>query len=360
MSYQFTGDTLGTIKQWKIPKVTNDDTSVNLAHEINDGHFCDVRSMTTTGNNLFTSDIKGNLKQWTIAGNTVLLKEWEKPHDLILSIDATEDGQFLFTSDGYGNLKQFDIASGELTYDYEKVHDSAIRKIKATKDSKYLFTADDKGNIKQWLIEAYSLVRDFGKAHQHEIRSIIPTSDNKFLFSIDKIGNLKQWFVKDTTENDEIDDEPAPSKSEVDFEEMASQKHITLKDNVGHDFDPEVQKIRDDLEYKKNLKKDFGKIQLANVNSLALTPDDKYQFTADYYGVIRQWKIGNEKKETRMIKDFGKVQDCILALVCSKDSKYQLSADDEGCIIQWDIEQSKKMKKYKGLHKESICSMVMN
>ena len=365
MSYLFTADTKGTFKQWKVPGVTFDETTMVLVHEFDDSHFFDIRSMTCTGNSQFTADIKGNLNQWVISESMTLFKKWENPHDIILSINATEDGQFLFTSDIYGNLKQYDIVTGELTYDYEKIHDSGIRKIITTKDSKYLFTCDHIGNIKQWLIELYSLVKDFGKAHEYEIRSIIPTSDNKFQFSIDKIGNQKEWFIKEIANDDEAAEEiePMQSKSTLDFDDIVSYRKIDIgkmKTNIDLPKDPEVQKIRDELEYRKNLKKDFGKIHCANINSIALTPDDKYQFTADYYGVIRQWQIGDENSDTKMIKDFGSVQDCILSLVCSKDSKFLLSADDEGCVIQWDADKGTKMKKYNKLHRNEICSMFMN
>ena len=80
--------------------------------------------------------------------------------------------------------------------------------------------------------------------------------------------------------------------------------------------------------------------------SMVKTTDDKYLFTSDLSGNIKQWCL----HKFFVIKNFGKIHlngVCCIIDTITNDNKYLLTTDGDGGIKQWDIKYQRLLKVYK-------------
>ena len=92
----------------------------------------------------------------------------------IFSFCMSPNGEWLFTSDSKGEIKQFSLNKDsyhehigdcvDVDADLEKAHDCDIRAMECTGDSESFFSADKSGVLKQWSTEDLSLLEDYGKS----------------------------------------------------------------------------------------------------------------------------------------------------------------------------------------------------
>lgn len=117
---------------------------------------------------------------------------------------------------------------------YGNVHKGEITALATSSD--YLFTADRNGHIKQFSLPFQTLIHDYGKCHSGEIWSM--ALSKRHLFSSDQQGKLLQFSL--------------------------------------------------DL---KTITKDYGKIHTGEIWSIALTKNDRWLFTSDFDGNLKQFDV---------------------------------------------------------------------
>lgn len=170
--FQYTGGKNGDLKKWHI-------ATKEIVHEWKKAHSngCGgVYSMVETncGEFLFTSGFK-NLKKWSIEQNSQV-QDIKIAHFTSISAMAVSDTH-LFTSDIDGYLKKWTLEN--FTKDAAecmgKVHKRSINSICVSKNGKYQFTSDNIGNLKQWCLPSIELKKNYGQVHDSEIFSIVST-----------------------------------------------------------------------------------------------------------------------------------------------------------------------------------------
>lgn len=113
----------------------------------------------------YTSDSKGYLKQWEIlyqneTSNSVeLKKDFGKIHNnQIRSLCVTPNSKILFSSDINGDQKMFSIENGEELNEYEGAHEDSILNMCISRDSKFQYSSDKSGNQKIWSVEGDRII----------------------------------------------------------------------------------------------------------------------------------------------------------------------------------------------------------
>lgn len=158
---------------------------------------------------LFTSDLLGHIKVWSLRGNK-LIKDFGKAHnDQIRSIICTNDEKYLISSDISGVIKLWSISTNfKLIKTTVNVHTGSIFSMTVTKNSEYLYTSSLNGEIKQFGIDQrdgkIQLVQNFGKFHEGEISVILATNQNLLLTS-DTKSNVKMWWIDSITSSTTFD-----------------------------------------------------------------------------------------------------------------------------------------------------------
>lgn len=179
------------------------------------------------------------------SGQTILLRDKCRAGTSLAEITS----KYIFTGDETGVLKQWSISEQILVKDYGQIHKRGLQSMAVTSDGKFLFTSDCLGSLKQFSICEKILVKQFVKAHEGSIRSMSATIDCEYLFTSDEFGSLIQWAIQD----------------------------------------PCVV-----------VKKDWGQVQLYQINSVITTFDSQFIFTSDCVGNLKKWSIRKQK----LVKDF--------------------------------------------------------
>ena len=144
--------------------------------------------------NMFTCDLKGELKQWCLKKNKHMKIDWatdlyEDNNDrtsrsvspenenskrlvrnstkLITTILVSDDGQNLYTWAGKNaHLKQWNILNRGLVRDWGNTHSSYVWAVAICHEKNYLFSGDELGTVKQWNFLNGELVKDWGRIHK--------------------------------------------------------------------------------------------------------------------------------------------------------------------------------------------------
>ena len=155
--YLYCTDRTGTQKRIKIKQ----DKEIIDWGEIH-GSWVNQIAITPDNQKLFSVSNSGNIKQFSIdKGKKRTSKKVKREcvhnfgrvhHGYIKSICISNDNEYLFTSDVLGTCKQWSIKKVNLVRDMGRIHESAIRCIICSEDSKYLFTSDIDGVVKQFLV----------------------------------------------------------------------------------------------------------------------------------------------------------------------------------------------------------------
>ena len=97
-----------------------------------------------------------------------------------------------------------------------------------------------------------------------------------------------------------------------------------------------------DIEEKK-LIKEYGEIHSSQINSQSAKIDGQYFITSDVDGFLKQWDI----EQQNLIKDYGEINSSQIKSQSAKnDAQYIITSDVDGYLKQLDIEQQNLIKDY--------------
>lgn len=172
----------------------------------------------------------------------------------------------------------------------------------------YFIGSFDSGKLHEWSISDGKINRDFSRLINDKIYCMTITRDKEYLFVSDWPGNLKK----------------------IDLREF-------------------------------KVVQDYGIIHFDAVWSIATTPDNKYLFTSDGDGNLKQFSIVNEGQghQKILVKNYGKIVDCVGILKISFDSRDIFVANFEGVLVQISIEEQKIIKHYGKIFDSDIRDMVV-
>ena len=114
----------------------------------------------------------------------------------ISSVDTRD--QTLFTGDLKGVLRQFSVGGQNLVHNFGKINDRPIQSILCIE--KFLFVGDKYGYVKQFCVDKRQIVKDYGKCNRDFVTSIVfwglGGRRKGFIFIGDVGGRLRQFLVK--------------------------------------------------------------------------------------------------------------------------------------------------------------------
>jgi WD40 repeat protein len=101
---------------------------------------------------------------------------------------------------------------------------------------------------------------------------------------------------------------------------------------------------------KQKVVRDYGKIS-EHICSIAITSDDKYLWTSDYNGNVKQFSVRNGQ----MIKDFGAMfEHGIRSLMTTPDNKWLFVGSWFGDLKQICLESQQLVHDYENVHDKGI------
>lgn len=299
---------------------------------------------------LFTSDIAGNLLQWSIYLNQFdknpksislhCLTNYEKStkeKGNIEQIKISPNNEYLLSCGGIINNKSHknqpgsDPRKGELIapktistkgfvnqyslktkslikkYEFNEIHN--IKAMVCTNDSKYLFVGTLNGDLYQISILTNQIIEIYKKIHTRWLIGLTSTYDNRYLFTFDYKGVLKQWSLSSVIS-------------------PGSKQLLSIRD--------------------------YGKVHPTMILSLAITSDSQYLYTADGNGILMQWSI--QKK--RLQKNFGQISRMpIHTIKICKAGRWLYLYDMLGLIRILNLKSSKilKAKTFAGKNAKTLC-----
>lgn len=187
---------------------------------------------------------KGQIKQYHIKHNSLFRFYGQIHKSDIKAMCFTNDCNFIFTSDLKGNMKQF-TSSGANIKVYNRFSSKGILAISCSEDSNWLIIGDTQGNLKQFGVKKQELIKNFGTIWEYgEITSILISPNFKFVFVTNYNGNMVQLNL-DHNDNDsspmfESDREELPKNSIKSTERVDRQK----KRDFGKICEPYVRETR--------------------------------------------------------------------------------------------------------------------
>lgn len=103
------------------------------------------------------------------------------------------------------------------------------------------------------------------------------------------------------------------------------------------------------------LYKNWGQVHNGAIYAMAVSLDNAYVITTDYFGNMKQWNITLQKLE----KDYGKVcSEEIKAIAISLDSHFVFVTDNGGFLKQFSIRDHVLVHDYGQVHKHGITDII--
>jgi hypothetical protein len=108
---------------------------------------------------------------------------------------------------------------------------------------------------------------------------------------------------------------------------------------------------------KQKVLRDYGEIH-GNIQSIAITSDDKYIFTScilSHLGHLRQFSVRHGK----MIKNYGKIFETIgmWAIITTPDNKWLFAASSDSQLKQISLESQQVVHDYGKIHDKSFTCL---
>lgn len=300
-NYIFTANLSGNLKQWSI----SSGTLIEDWEKIHNGRIIDIKH-AIYGNRLFTQDETGELFEWKIGPPSSFRKDWKiLTGSIIKHFALTEEGVNLFICDDKVGLKQWDSRNRILIKDWGVIFEplaynpnkpQKISCISISHDEQHMFLSDCMGSIRQCNLKTGSFVKYYERASLWEITSIKISHNNKYFFTLDSLGILKQFsilekkFVNDWSEYCETD-------QIGEFILTTDSKHLYTSDKT---LGPEwigggLGNLKQFLIKDLSLVRDFGDItQGVYGMPMAVTKNGKFLFTCDNDARMKQWDIARK------------------------------------------------------------------
>ena len=204
----------------------------------------------------------------------------------------------------------FASKSGLLVHDFLQAHDGAIEALAVDTNSHYFYSAGESGKLKKWDSKTKKLHTDYGQAHGNAtILSITISRD--YMFTGDGVGRLKCWSVTPST-------------------------------NTKHQQKPII--AQDLSLFSLNCLKDFGPVHSGGIESTKISHNNKWLFTTDHNGFLKQWSLNNE---IRLHKNYGNVMGgAISSIAITPDDMFLYLTNEEGNMKKLCVSSEKVVKKW--------------
>ena len=244
-------------------------------------------------------DLINLLKEWAKSNSFITESDYEKysnyctsdEYDLNTNISIKSD--MLLTADSKGYVKEWKLNSYELKRNWGQLHPNTICAMKITFDGKYLLTAghsisfenneSKRGSLRQWCLKTQQLIKCYGKVQSGVINCLELSNDGKWLVTASSTGRdggfMKQWIYS-----------PFEEKSFSNFENETENFTFTSNKDKPH------------YEYFISTHS-YGRCHDTCINSIAITPDSNFLFTAG--GFYEEYELKMFDLENQIIiRDF--------------------------------------------------------
>jgi hypothetical protein len=279
--YFYCGDEAGSIIRESAYYVSNDagkQKAVSILEGAHNGNAV-TAICCAQGDLLFTGDNAGILKKWVTPGIKKLeLKSVFKT--AIYKIVTTDDGKFVFVLDRTGKLRQHSARDLELVQDLKSPHKKVISDMKALPDSRNLFTFDSEGGVIQTNFTNQNQSKNYGKVFLNSVKNIAVDRNSKFLFASDHNGFLVKFNVSEMS----ITNYGKVFQDGLWGLTMTNDSSsIFMSNNDGWVKQFSIE--------KEGFLPTLGKIHDDMVNRMFVTADNKWFFTQDVNGNLKQWAL---------------------------------------------------------------------
>lgn len=236
--------------------------------------------------------------------------------------------KFLFTSDSKGTIAVWNIKQQKLLKRFETYKLNKITSIAASTNNKSQFTGNQKGYLYGFSIQKnFKPLTEYGAKILFEIRCLKITPNNQYLFASCYGGLLKKW---DITKHELVKDFGKIHDYPINTMAISNDsKFLYTAGSNGciHQFDIETNSLQKVI--KGCIQKTNGRIY-----SMAITSDNKHLFTSDQNGFLMQQEV--QQDQYNLKKDYGKIHDnCIYSIAVSKDGKCLFTSSYGGYLKQW-------------------------
>ena len=245
----------------------------------------------------------------------------------IYSICVSNNGQYLATSDNKGVIKLFNPKTGLCITEFDNAHDEeSIDVIAFDNQSEMLYSGGACGKLKKWCMKTKKLAEDIQQAHRGAtILSMAFTDD--IMFTGDGVGVFKAWSLFHTEKNHKVD-------------------------------------ITDVMKALRSLTclLDMGPSHPRGIQTMKLSSDNKWLFSADDGGYLKQWNVQEIKSGVASLHhNFGNVmKSSVSQILIDNQNKNLFLPNEVGDVRQFDIEGKKLVKTHKLMDGTYIESGVMN
>ena len=287
-----------------------------------------IIKVTPNNKYLFIGNEIGHLQQYCLSSGNLIRGFGKVSQHCITGFVVSSDSRFQIFGDSEGNIKEWHIANQCLSHDWGSCVKGHINPMFLTPNNEKLIVAcKPTREVVQFSIKTKLIEKNYGSIHKGTITALSISADSAILFTGDSLGHVKiisivgKFVMKDIN----------AIFSDIDNNKKAEKVSEPMND---WDFEMKDSQFKDDDNY------DGLKIE-----SMVYCSSGNFLFIAGEKGFIFQFAFVNG--DLTMVKKYGtKSKCCILKIKLSSDEKYLWTGDAQGFIRQLGVVEKTCIQDY--------------